>query len=284
MSDSPIHATASDEAPQHYYRALGEGRYEPTIHCQGAWREDEQHMGAPSGLIAHCLERHGTGEQSPSSGAMITRISYDILGVIDLAESHVHVETIRPGKAIELLEATLTTGPADNPGRPAIRARAWRIQTSDTAQVAGGGPEPLPFSDNPGAAPIWRERSKVWPGGYIAALDIRRATDDVPGHGAVWQRTAYDLVMGEASTDLARFLLHVDTMNGMAVRQDPREWLFPNVDLTVHLHRRPAYGWVGIAPDVTFGAEGVGLTSATLYDQAGPVGRAEQTLMIRGPR
>ena len=258
-----------------FYLALGDGRYEPTVHAQGAWREDEQHMGAPSALIAHCIERH-----APRPELMLSRISYDILGVIDLAETRVHVETIRPGRTIELVEATLFTGAGD---RPAIRARAWRLQTSDTSAVAGGGSDPLVGHEDPGGLPAWRERSEVWPGGFIAALDIRRPVPAQPGRGAVWQRTAYPLVDGEESTDTARFLLHVDTANGMSVRQDPREWLFPNVDLTVHLHRRPRYAWVGIASDVVFGAHGVGMTSGVLFDADGPVGRSAQTLTLRGP-
>ncbi|MCA1783409.1 MAG: thioesterase family protein [Dermatophilaceae bacterium] len=258
-----------------FFRALGDGRYEPTIHAQGAWREDEQHMGAPSALIAHCIERH-----QPRAEMMLSRISYDILGVIDLAETRVHVETVRPGRTIELLEATLFTGATD---RPAIRARAWRLQTSDTSAVAGGSPEPLIGHEDPDGLPAWRERSEVWPGGFIAALDIRRPAPVQPGRGAVWQRTAYPLVDGEESTDTARFLLHVDTANGMSVRQDPRQWLFPNVDLTVHLHRRPRYAWVGISSEVVFGADGVGLTSGVLYDEAGAVGRSAQTLTLRGP-
>src|SRR5690606_1815168 len=169
-----------------YYRALGEGRYEPTIHAQGAWREDEQHMGAPSGLIAHCIERH-----EPRPDMMLSRISYDILGVIDLAETRVHVETVRPGRTIELVEATLSTGASE---RPVIRARAWRLQTSDTSAVAGGAADPLVGHEDPGALPAWRESSEVWPGGFIAALDIRRPVPVRPGRGAVWQRTAYPLV------------------------------------------------------------------------------------------
>ena len=259
-----------------YYRALGDGRYEATIHTQGAWRDHEQHMGAPAALIAHCIERH-----EPRADLMLSRISYDILGIIDLAETRVHVETIRPGRSIELVEATLTTGVSD---RPAIRARAWRLQTSDTTEVAGGAPSLPPGHDDPTALESWRERSELWPGGYIAALDIRRAPDNRPGRGMVWQRTAYALVDGEESTDTARFLLHVDTANGMSVREDPREWLFPNVDLTVHLFRRPRYAWVGIGTEVVFGAEGVGLTSGTLYDVDGAVGRSEQILTVRGPR
>ncbi|HHU09218.1 MAG TPA: thioesterase family protein [Intrasporangiaceae bacterium] len=254
-----------------YYRALGGGRYEPTVHAQGAWREDEQHMGAPSALIAHCIDRH-----EPRPEMMLSRISYDILGIIGLGETDVHVETIRPGRTIELIEATLTTG-----DRPAIRARAWRLQTSDTAAVAGGTAEPLPGHEDPAAVPVWGEQSQTWPGGFINSLDIRRPVPAQQGRGTVWQRTEYGLVDGEESTDTARFLLHADTANGMGVRADPRQWMFPNVDLTVHFWRRPVYAWVGVDTQVVFGADGVGVTSAVLHDGLGAVARTEQSLTIR---
>jgi len=254
-----------------YYRALGDGRYEPTVHVQGAWREDEQHMGGPSALIAHCIDRH-----EPRPEMLLSRISFDILGIIGLGETHVHVETTRPGRTIELVEATLTTG-----DRPAVRARAWRLQTSDTTEVAGGGTDRLIGYEDPAAQPAWREQAETWPGGYIASLDIRRPVPYEPGRGAVWQRAAYPLVDGEESTDTARFLLHADTANGMSVREDPRRWMFPNVDLTVHLWRRPRYSWVGIASEVVFGGDGVGVTSATLHDELGPVARTQQSLTVR---
>ena len=57
--------------------------------------------------------------------------------------------------------------------------------------------------------------------------------------------------------------------------------MFPNVDLTIHLFRQPVRGWVGFDTRVTMGPTGLGLTSTTLHDVEGPVGRAEQLLTVR---
>ena len=57
--------------------------------------------------------------------------------------------------------------------------------------------------------------------------------------------------------------------------------MFPNVDLTIHLFREPVRGWVGFDTKVTMGTTGMGLTSTTLHDELGPVGRAEQILTVR---
>ncbi len=83
-----------------YYQRIDAERFQPSIHVQGAWRDDEQHMAPVSGLIAHALERH-----DPHPGLVLARVSFDILGIIRLAPIEVRVRTARHGRSIELLEA-----------------------------------------------------------------------------------------------------------------------------------------------------------------------------------
>jgi len=83
----------------------------------------------------------------------------------------------------------------------------------------------------------------VWPGGYIASLDVRRLAPPLPGRTTAWVSTPLDLVAGEPVSPLASYIALVDTANGIAVRQPPTAWMFPNVDLTIHLHRRPEGRW-----------------------------------------
>ncbi len=80
---------------------------------------------------------------------------------------------------------------------------------------------------------------------------------------------------------LARYITLVDTANGIAVRQQPEQWMFPNVDLTIHLHRQPVPGAVGLDTTVVFGPTGQGLTTTILHDEQGPVGHAAQVLTVR---
>ncbi len=253
-----------------YYQRIDAERFQPSIHVQGAWREDEQHMAPVSGLIAHALERH-----DPHPGLVLARVSYDILGIIRLAPIEVRVRTARHGRSIELLEAVAAVD-----GRDVIRARAWRLQGQDTSGVAGGAPAPLP----PPAQCVPFVASEVWTGGYIRSIEGLRAPGGAPGEGRVWIRTALPVLEGEPVSPVAAYLGLVDTANGMNVRLDPRRWAFPNVDLTVHLHRTPEGGpgrWIGFDTLVTMGAGGLGLTSSILHDERGPVGRAEQSLTVR---
>ncbi len=77
----------------------------------------------------------------------------------------------------------------------------------------------------------------MWPGGCIASLDVRPLRAPEPGRATVWLATPVALVADEPVSELARFVGLVDTANGIAVRRSPMEWMFPNVDLTTHLHR-----------------------------------------------
>lgn len=250
-----------------YYLPLGDGCYQPTRWAQGVWSEKEQHMGPVSGLLTHELERH-----APREDLQLSRIAFEIYGMIAAEPSRVEVRTLRPGRTIELLEATMSVGE-----RLVVRATAWRMSRQDTREVAGGTAAPLP---DPETLPEW-DGSRRWIGGFIDSLESRQAPDAEPGRGRSWLRTRHPLVEGVESSALARFVGLVDTANGVTTRVQPGTWMFPNLDLTVHLFRQPEPGWVGFDTEVVFGEDGVGVTSATLHDRRGPVGRSEQILTVR---
>ncbi len=249
-----------------YYTRIDATRFRPTPHAGGAWRSDEQHFAPVAGLLTHAIEQHAAG-----SGLQVSRLAFEILGVIPAQDSEVVVETLRPGRTIQLLEATMTVA-----GRPVVRGRAWLLSRQDTTVVAGGAPEPMP---GPEGLPEW-DGPGTWPGGYIASLDVRRSAE-APGRARAWLTTAVAVLDDEPVGPLARFVGLIDTANGIAVRQPPGEWMFPNLDLTVHLYRQPVGGPVGLDTTVVFGPDGVGLTSSVLHDARGAVGRSEQVLTVR---
>lgn len=258
-----------DETVPAFYRRLSEDLFAPTIHVQGAWRDDEQHMAPVGGLLTHAIDLH-----EPREGMQLARVSFDILGMIPARPSQVAVRTTRPGRSIELVEATMSVD-----GRDVVRAHAWRLAAHDSSPVAGVEFEPMPGPDE---FPEWHG-ADLWPGGYIRGVEFRADPARRPGRTRTWIRTAHSLVHDETSSPTADLIRLVDTANGIAVRVSPQEWMFPNIDLTIHLFREPirGEGWVGFDTKVTMGATGMGLTSTTLHDELGPVGRAEQILTVR---
>ena len=148
-------------------------------------------------------------------------------------------------------------------------AREWRLATADTQNVAGGEGPALPDP----------QTLQPWPSRPCGLADTSppptcAPQTPAPGRATAWVTTPLQLLNGEPSNDLARFITLVDTANGIAVRRSPGQWMFPNVDLTIHLHRQPTGDWVGLDTTVIFGAAGHGLTSTVLHDLLGPVGRA----------
>ena len=273
-----------------YYEPAGENRYKPTTHAGGAWDPAEQHFSPLGGLVVHAIDRFVAGR--PGGELLMSRISFDILGRLALDECEIRVQTLRPGRSIELVEAVVLIG-----DRPVVRARAWLLGSGDTAAVAGVGGEggiggQGGFSGQGGEAgeagrmtppeelESW-PMTDVWPGGYIASVDVRPVAPPRPGRTTAWVGTGLDLVAGQPSSRLASFVALVDTANGIAVRESPAEWMFPNVDLTIHLHRQPEGRWTGLDTTVAFGPTGQGVTSSVLHDVAGPVGHAEQILTVR---
>ncbi len=112
-----------------FFERLSDTRYLPTAHVGGAWNTNEQHIAPAMGLLAHHLERDAAAR---GHGFLIGRLSYDILGTIPIEAMDAHVQVLRGGRTIELVEATLS-----HQDRAAMRVRAWLMRPNDTAAIAG---------------------------------------------------------------------------------------------------------------------------------------------------
>ncbi|CAM5202602.1 hypothetical protein CDEN61S_00051 [Castellaniella denitrificans] len=257
---------AGESCPDAYYVRRGETEFLSTLHSQGAWQPGEQHLAAAAGLVLAEAERRLPSDK------LVSRVSFDVLGVIHSGPFTIDVRMLRPGRSIELIEASMRHGDLVS-----VQARIWRLLASDTTREQGGEWMPLP---PPEAMRPW-VFSKVWGGGFIGSLDARRTADARPGRAQSWIRTPYPLVEGEIDPPVASFVKLIDTANGLAVRADPDAVFFANVDLTIHFTRQPEAGWVGFDTRVSFGPTGLGETFSVLSDAGGPVGTAAQSLTVR---
>lgn len=243
--------------------------YRSTQHAQGAWNEHEQHMAAATGILTAELEQY-----NPRPQMRIGRIGLDIFGVIFAGEFQIITKTIRAGRTIELIESTMLAQ-----GKVCIVARAWRMQTSDTQQVQGT--EDVAQSKS---MQVWTGMQEVWSGGFIKSIQTfsenRRA-----GKGVVWVTTDVDMIEGQPTSDFVKLMGLVDVANGIVTRitqpKDQIEWIFPNLDLQIHLLRQPQGRFLGLETVQQLGADGIGLTSSILHDELGVFGRSEQILTVR---
>jgi acyl-CoA thioesterase len=252
-----------------YFERLGQHRFRATDEVSGAWNTDDQHIAPALGLLVHAVEVDR--DRRRPDGLRLGRLSYDILGTVPVGIVETAVRVLRPGRTIELVEASLS-----HEGRDAVVLRAWLMQQRDTGHLAGS---PLPRIEPPTNLTPW-DPTTVWPGGFIASAEVRR-DEQQPGRAQFWVRTRAALLADEAVSDLARLAGLLDIANGMTVRAAPDEVAFPNVDLTAHLFEEPHGDWLGFDTSVSFGRNGFGLTSSVIHDEHGPVGTMAQMLTVR---
>lgn len=252
-----------------YFERLSPTSFRATEHVSGAWNVAEQHIAPALGLLVHVVE--GDRDARRDDGLVVGRVSFDILGTLPVDVVDCSVTVLRPGRTIELVEARLGHG-----GRDAVILRCWLMQPDDTTSLAGTSLPALPPRES---LPVW-QASGLWAGGFIASSEVRRESPE-PGRAFSWVRSNQTLIDGEEVSPVAHLCRLLDIANGLAVRADPREVLFPNLDLTAHFFTQPRGEWLGLDTTVTFGAGGVGLTSTVVHDESGPVGTVAQVLTVR---
>ncbi|MEA2346232.1 MAG: hypothetical protein QOG62_19 [Thermoleophilaceae bacterium] len=237
---------------------------------RGPWSPVHQHAGPPAALIGRQIER------TVGAGWHIGRVTLEILRAVPMGLVSVDAEVVRPGRTVQLVEATL-----DDETGPVILARAWAIK-----QVPVEFLEPRPGVDITPEPPETGELKPFFPTGsdvgYHTATEVRflEGAFREPGPARAWISAKAELVAGEGYTPLTRVLLAADTGNGVSSPLDYRRYVFINTDLTVTL-RRPLEGDAVLLDSVTYpDASGAGLTDTALFDRRGRIGRAVQTLVI----
>jgi hypothetical protein len=271
-----------------FYVPDGDG-FVSTELTRGPWDPGSQHAGPPAALIGREIERVPSDDGPRTMG----RITFEILRPVPVAPVRVEAHVVRPGRNVEMVDATL----ADSSGEQLVRATAWRLRADGvdvpvelTGAGGAGGAGFLASTLRPGFAPPGPEQGELRDFfdtgqdiGYHTAMEYRFVSGAFlePGPATVWMRPRYPLVAGEEPSPLQRVLLVADTGNGASATLDYTGFVFINVDLSVHLHRMPVGEWVCLDAITIPEREGVGITDTALYDERGPIGRAAQTLLVR---
>lgn len=251
-----------------FFERIDDDRYESREHTRGPWSPDGQHAGPPTALLGGVLQRH--------LGGFVARITFEILRPVPIAPLTTSVGTVRPGRRVALAEGTL----ADDDG-PVLLARAWHIRTDridlpDAARPAETQPVPPEQAEE---KPFF---GVPWDVGYHTAMEVRfvRGGFTEPGPAFAWMRPRMPIVVGEEVSPLQRVLVAADSGNGLSAALPPKDWLFVNTDLTVHLSRDPVDDWVGLDAHTTLETQGTGLATTLILDRGGPLGRGLQSLFV----
>jgi Acyl-CoA thioesterase C-terminal domain/Acyl-CoA thioesterase N-terminal domain len=250
-----------------FYSLEGGDRATPSELTRGPWAPDAQHAGPPAALLARALEHC-----EPRDHARIGRVTVEILSPVPILPLRVSARVARPGRSVELLEASL-----EGPAGEVMRARGWRLAEADIG-ADWERAEPPPGRKRAEALDFFPTSQGV---GWHTAMDIvfARGRFLEPGPATVWMRPRVPLVEGEPTSPLQRVMLAADGGNGVSAPLDWSRFIFINTDLTVHLVRPPRGEWVCL--DSVTHVDGMGMTDTALWDDDGRIGRAAQTLLVR---
>jgi len=249
-------------------------RVVPTELARGPWSPDAQHGGAPAALLARAVERC-----DPGPADFVARMTIELLRPVPLAPMTMRARTVRPGKKVQLIEASLFDGDEVE----VVRATALRLRTADLALPV---PEPAPLDiPTPDASPAFQIRfdpDVELPLGFWKTVELRQARGSWTESGAatVWFRLQVPVVAGEAPTPFQRVAAAADFGNGISAALERGKYLFINPDLTIYLHRLPVGEWVALDARTYAEAEGIGVAESALYDERGRIGRSAQALLI----
>jgi Thioesterase-like superfamily len=257
-----------------YLRLPAEGDFQvfsPTDYTRSNWSPELQHGSPPLALLTKLIE-----ELSAGSGLRIGRLSLDILGAIPVKPLRARAWVERPGSRVCMIVAEVHADRDGGPARVVARVTAWLLAVTDTTDVASdrypplveGRTEPLPamFADA---------------GGYFEAVDWRPQNTEGESAAVSWFSPLANVVDTEPLSALQRLASVVDCANGVGKVLDSNQFVFMNTDTVVHLHRLPAGNDFALRARASVGPDGVGVTTAEVFDRAGFIGTSAQTILVQ---
>ncbi len=237
--------------------------------ARGPWDPGAQHGGAPAALLMRALE------QLPApDGLQVARVTYEFLRPVPIGELAVDASVVRPGKRVQLLEASMSAPD----GLELVRARALQVRAAE-APTAGLDGAPVPPGPEHGRANDFDPPLR--PMFAPDAIEIRFVDGQFGGGASTgWFRMNVPVVAGEEPSPLQRLAAAGDFGNGISSVLSWDDYVFINPDLTLYIERVPVGEWICLQAETRVAPDAVGMAESVLFDARGRVGRATQALLV----
>lgn len=207
-------------------------------------------------------------------GVNLARVTYELLRPVPVGPVEIQAEIVRPGRRVQLLEASISAA-----GTEVMRARALRVQAADPG-VDGATqdtpPPPGPETGHPAKVNVPHRPMFA----FDAIEIVFVAGKWGGGPSTAWFRLRSPIVAGETASPLQRLAAAGDFGNGMSSVLSWDDYLYINPDLTLYIEREPAGEWICLESQTRIARGGIGVAESILYDQRGRVGRATQALLV----
>jgi hypothetical protein len=245
--------------------------FQSTDGTRSNWDREIQHGSPPLALLTKLIEELAAG-----SDLRVGRLTLDILGAIPVSTVRARAWVQRPGSRISMMTAEMLASKPDGSERAVARVTAWLLATSDTADATVDRYPPLVEGDAVPVPHSWADAT-----GYLETVRWRKQYVPEGQTPVAWLSPLVPVVDSEPVTDLQRLTMVADSVNGVGAALDPEKFVFMNTDTVVHLHRLPTGNDFGLRARGSIGPDGIGVTTADLFDRQGFIGTVAQTLLVQ---
>jgi hypothetical protein len=229
--------------------------FRATEHAGGPWSPDMLQGSATTALMTREVERLAN-----ASGFAVRRLTFDLWRPAGLRAFGLATDMLRDGRKAKTIQVRLTDGEIE-------------IGRCTALLTAQGGESPAETGSPPPAfAQKWSR--------YFQNVSVRliEGALEKPGPAAAWMRLDVPMIEGEANTPLLQAVQAADFASGVGQIVDMREWTFINPEISLYFFRPPEGEWILIRSRTRAGANGAGLTVASLSDRQGPFAEVLQAM------
>jgi hypothetical protein len=259
-------------------------RFRPTENARSPWSEQQLHGGSAAGLLARAVERF-----NDDSGLRVARLTVDLLRPVPNAPLQAHASTVRRGGRIHVVEAVLLSD-----GELVTKATALLLRRlDDEVAIAPPGatlpaPQGLPagnlsgWMQPPGGPPAPPSLGRT---GLHTTIEVRWLNRGDPNdRNRAWVRLPLPLVEGEENTPLVHAAAVADFTNAFTNMGSRAPTGFINADITLYLHRYPAGEWLALETQRAAQPFGLGVSTAVVHDERGPIGTVVEAVLANQRR
>lgn len=251
----------------------------PTGHAIGPWDRRAQHGGAPAALLARAVE---AVPPDADDELVVSRVTYELLRPVPIVPLSVETAVLRPGRKVQVVQASLRAGETEVVRATALRIRRLDIELPEGVGDAGPGDGAPAAGPEEGRELRFPFEQEDGPAFHRTGMEIRFVGGgfDRPGRSTAWFRLRRPVVGDEQPSPVMRAVATADFGNGISWVLPAERFVFINPDLTVHLARPPTGEWLAMRSTTRLGATGAGLAESALSDPGGRFGRSVQSLLV----
>ncbi len=234
----------------------------------GPWSPDMLQGSATTGLMVREVER-----LAQQSGFAVRRLTFDLWRPAGLRAYRVETGMLRDGRKAKTIQVRLLDGETEIGRCTALLTAQGSESPADPFSIAANADAPPETGTPPPAfAQKWSR--------YFQNVSVRliEGALEKPGPAAAWMRLDVPMVEGEANTPLLQAVQAADFASGVGQIVDMREWTFINPEISLYFFRPPEGDWILIRSRTRAGANGAGLTMASLSDRQGPFAEVMQAM------